>query len=103
MVDAEKIVLAADRQWADSVLHTVVVDVVPSVKDVMTDLRMIISEFAKGTPMREIERKLNLSRTSLRTYKERAEQSGKSMYELQSMVDAELHGLLTRADAHRGP
>ena len=37
-------------------------------KATMTDLRMIIREFAKGTPMREIERKLNLSRTSLRTY-----------------------------------
>ena len=52
--------------------------------------------------MREIERKLNLSRTSLRTYKERAEQSGKSMQELQSLEDAELHGLLTKADIHRG-
>ena len=29
-------------------------------KATMTDLRMIIKEFAKGTPMREIERKLNL-------------------------------------------
>ena len=57
-------------------------------KATMTDLRMIIREFAKGTPMREIERKLNLSRTSLRTYKERAEQSGKSMQELQSLEDA---------------
>lgn len=45
-------------------------------KATMTDLRMIIREFAKGTPMREIERKLNLSRTSLRTYKERAGRSG---------------------------
>lgn len=71
-------------------------------KATMTDLRMIIREFAKGTPMREIERKLNLSRTSLRTYKERAEQSGKSMQELQSLEDAELHGLLTKADIHRG-
>lgn len=68
----------------------------------MTDLRMIIREFAKGTPMREIERKLNLSRTSLRTYKERAERSGKTMQALQSLEDAELHVLLTKADAHRG-
>ena len=30
-------------------------------KVTITDLRMIIREFAKGTPMREIERKLNLS------------------------------------------
>lgn len=71
-------------------------------KATMTDLRMIIREFAKGTPMREIERKLNFSRTSLRAYKERAEQSGKTMQELQSIEDAELHGILTRADTHRG-
>lgn len=52
--------------------------------------------------MREIERKLNLSRTSLRTYRERAEQSGRTMQELQSLEDAELYGILTKADAHRG-
>lgn len=34
VVSAEKIVLAADRQWADSVLYTIVVDVVSAVKDV---------------------------------------------------------------------
>ena len=71
-------------------------------KATMTDLRIIIREFAKGTPMREIERKLNLSRTSLRTYRERAEQSGRTMQELQSLEDAELYGILTKADAHRG-
>ena len=43
-------------------------------KVTMTDLRVIIREFAKGTPLREIERKLGLSRTSIRTYRERAEQ-----------------------------
>ena len=56
----------------------------------MTDLRVIIREFAKGTPLREIERKLGLSRTSIRTYRERAEQSGRAMLELQSLEDAEL-------------
>ena len=56
----------------------------------MTDLRVIIREFAKGTPLREIERKLGLSRTSIRTYRERAEQSGRTMLELQSLEDAEL-------------
>ena len=30
-------------------------------KVTMTDLRVIIREFAKGTPLREIERKLGLS------------------------------------------
>ena len=68
----------------------------------MTDLRMIIREFAKGTPMREIERKLNLSRTSIRMYRERAETSGKTMQELSSLEDAELYGILSRNDAHRG-
>lgn len=70
-------------------------------KATMTDLRMIIREFAKGTPMREIERKLSLSRTSIRTYKERAERSGKTMRELQALEDSELSGILSRNDAHR--
>lgn len=71
-------------------------------KATMTDLRVIIREFAKGTPLREIERKLGLSRTSIRTYRERAEQSGRTMLELQSLEDAELHVILSRNDAHRG-
>lgn len=71
-------------------------------KATMTDLRMIIREFAKGTPMREIERKLSLSRTSIRTYRKRAEQSGKTMQELQTLEDAELYSILSRNDAHRG-
>ena len=72
-------------------------------KVTMTDLRMIIREFAKGTPMREIERKLSLSRTSIRTYKERAEQSGKTMHELQTLEDAELYSILSRNDAPQPP
>ena len=55
-------------------------------KVTMTHLRAIIREFKLGTPMREIERKLKISRTSLRPYKERAESSGKSMDELLKMV-----------------
>ena len=70
-------------------------------KATMTDLRVIIREFAKGTPLREIERKLGISRTSLRPYKERAEQSGKSMQDLLSLEDADLHNLLTKGDGHR--
>ena len=70
-------------------------------KATMTDLRMIIREFAKGTPMREIERKLSLSRISIRTYKERAELSGKTMQELQALEDAELYSILSRNDVHR--
>lgn len=70
-------------------------------KATMTDLRVIIREFAKGTPLREIERKFGISRTSLRPYKERAEQSGKSMQELLLLEDAELHKVLTKGDGHR--
>ena len=38
-------------------------------KVTMTHLRAIIREFKLGTPMREIERKLKISRTSLRPTK----------------------------------
>ena len=51
--------------------------------------------------MREIERKLKISRTSLRPYKERAESSGKSMDELPKMEDADLHAILSKEDVHR--
>ena len=46
--------------------------------------------------MREIERKLKTSRTSLRPYKECAESSGKSMDELLKMEDADLHAILSK-------
>ena len=39
-------------------------------KVTMTHLRAIIREFKLGTPMREIERKLKISRTSLRPYRD---------------------------------
>ena len=51
--------------------------------------------------MREIERKLKISRTSLRPYKERAEASGKTMDELLKMEDADLHAILSKEDVHR--
>ena len=51
--------------------------------------------------MREIERKLKISRTSLRPYRERAEASGKSMDELLKMEDADLHAILSKEDVHR--
>ena len=38
-------------------------------KVTMTHLRAIIREFKLGTPMREIERKLKISRTSLRPFR----------------------------------
>ena len=70
-------------------------------KVTMTHLRAIIREFKLGTPMREIERKLKISRTSLRPYKERAEASGKTMDELLKMEDADLHAILSKEDVHR--
>lgn len=70
-------------------------------KVTMTHLKAIIREFKLGTPMREIERKLKISRTSLRPYKERAESSGKSMDELLKMEDADLHAILSKEDVHR--
>ena len=51
--------------------------------------------------MSEIERKLKISRTSLRPYKEYAESSGKSMDELPNMEDADLHAILSKEYVHR--
>ena len=70
-------------------------------KVTMYHLKAIIKEFSKLTPMREIERKLKISRTSLRPYKNRAEASGKTMEELLRLDDAELHAILSKEDVHR--
>lgn len=70
-------------------------------KATMTDIRVIIREFVRGTSLREIERKLKISRTSLRAYRERAESSGKSLVELQSLGDAELNAILVKGDGRR--
>ena len=69
-------------------------------KVTMSHLRAIIREFKLGTPMREIERKLKNSSTSLRPYRERAESSGKSTDELLKMEDANLHAILSKKDVH---
>lgn len=71
-------------------------------KATMTDIRVIIREFVRGTSLREIERKLGISRTSLRAYRDRAEASGKSMADLLALGDAELHSILVKGDGHRG-
>ena len=73
-----------------------------NVKATMTDIRVIIREFSRGTSLREIERKLKLSRTSLRNYRERAEASGKSMTELFNLSDVELQAIMLKGDGHRG-
>ena len=43
-----------------------------------------------------MERKLKLSRTSLRNYRDRAEASGRSMVELLALNDAELQAIMLK-------
>ena len=76
--------------------------VMANVKTTMTDIRVIIREFSRGTSLREMERKLKLSRTSLRAYRERAEASGKCMIDLLKLNDAELQAIMMKGDGHRG-
>ena len=73
-----------------------------NIKATMTDIRVIIREFSRGTSLREMERRLQLSRTSLRNYRDRAEASGKSMKELLELSGAELRAIMQKSDAHRG-
>lgn len=68
----------------------------------MTDIRVIIREFSRGTSLRDMERKLKLSRTSLRNYRDRAEASGRSMVDLLALNDAELQAIMLKGDWHRG-
>ena len=74
-----------------------------NVKATMTDIRVIIREFSRGTSLREMERKLKLSRTSLRNYRDRAEASGRSMVDLLSLNDAELQAIKATAIAAEMP
>ncbi len=73
-----------------------------NVKATMTDIRVIIREFSCGTSLREMERKLKLSRTSLRNYRDRAEASGRSMVDLLALNGAELQAIMLKGDGHRG-
>jgi len=70
--------------------------VMANVKTTMTDIRVIIREFSRGTSLREMERNLKLSRTSLRAYRERAEASGKCMIDLLELNDAELQAIMLK-------
>lgn len=72
-----------------------------NVKATMTDIKVIIREFYSGTSLREIERKLKLSRTSLRNYRSRAEATGMSMQELLNLSDVELQSIIQKGDGHR--
>lgn len=69
-----------------------------NVKATMTDIRVIIRELSRGTSLREMERKLQLSRTSLRNYRDRAEATGRSMADF-SLNDAELQAIMQKGDA----
>lgn len=73
-----------------------------NVKATMTDIRVIIRELSRGTSLREMERKLQLSRTSLRNYRDRAGATGRSMADLLSLNDAELQAIMQKGDGHRG-
>lgn len=73
-----------------------------NVKATMTDIRVIIRELSRGTSLREMERKLQLSRTSLSNYRDRAEATGRSMADLLSLNDAELQAIMQKGDGHRG-
>ena len=73
-----------------------------NVKATMTEIKVIIREFYRGTSLREIERKLKLSRTSLRNYRSRAESTGMSMQELLNLSDVELQSIMQKGDGHRG-
>ena len=64
--------------------------------------QVIIRELSRGTSLREMERKLQLSRTSLRNYRDRAEATGRSMADLLSLNDAELQAIMQKGDGHRG-
>lgn len=73
-----------------------------NVKTTMTDIRVIIREFSRGTSLREMEMKLKLSRTFLRNYRNRAESSGISMIDLLKLNNAELQAIMQKGEGHRG-
>lgn len=72
-------------------------------KTTMTDLRIIISELAKGTSKRKISRDHHISRTSIDVYEKRATESDFSYEELLAKTDKELFSIFRRPDGHRKP
>ena len=68
-----------------------------NIKATMTDIRGIIRAPSRDTSVREMERRLKLSRTSLRNYRGWADASGKSMAELLGPSDAELRAIMQKA------
>ena len=70
-------------------------------KATMTDLRLLIREFIKGTSKRKISKILNLSRTSIDVYLGRMDASGKSAEELLHSDDKTLSQVMVRDSGHR--
>ena len=70
-------------------------------KATMTDLRLLIREFIKGTSKRKISEILNLSRTSIDVYLGRMDASGKSAEELLYSDDKTLSQVMVRDSGHR--
>ena len=70
-------------------------------KATMTDLRLLIREFIKGTSKRKISEKLNVSRTSVDVYIGRIDASGKSAEELLHSDDKTLSQVMVRDSGHR--
>lgn len=70
-------------------------------KATMTDLRLLIREFIKGTSKRKISEILNLSRTSIDVYLWRMDASGKSAEELLHSDDKTLSQVMVRDRGHR--
>ena len=70
-------------------------------KATMTDLRLLIREFIKGTSKRKISEILNLSRTSIDVYLGRMDASGKSAEELLHSDDKTLSQVMVRDSGHR--
>ncbi len=70
-------------------------------KATMTDLRLLIREFIKGTSRRQISEKLKLSRTSVNVYIERLEASGMQADELLRCDDKTLSQVMVRDCGHR--
>jgi hypothetical protein len=67
----------------------------------MADLKTVMRALSKGTPIREIERQLGLSRRSITVYRDRAEASGRSFLELSQTDESELNVLLCKENTHK--
>ncbi|MDT3387163.1 MAG: hypothetical protein LIR46_05290 [Bacteroidota bacterium] len=48
-----------------------------------------------------MERNLQISRTSLRAFRNRADASGKAMVDLLNLEDVELNAIMVKGDIHR--